>query len=462
MASVSSYPSLLLKGKTVLDTDDFTRLERDIDEVDPANPNAGTLSISRRTFLIERIKEFSQRVERELNPGLHTIQKGHIEAIQEIQGKIAAGATPKAFYSQLKRFDASLLEKIYKGVWIVSGCPSQDNFSAETIRKDYSVLKQVFPPFFSSKEGTILEQIVESLSNPPTDVEWGRVFQGCLQEKIWSHKQLKAIYRYGLPPSVQPHVPQPPYFGRGFDSKLYMTLGAHFDRTTGMTVFRVFAPRATEVVLHLSESEEIEHRLPFVREEKGVWSIQTSLAPPGRSYHFMIVGPGGGEPVKKVDPFSFGNVIHVSEEGTVDHDSVVVDRDFTWTDDAWLQQRVQFDPSKQPMTIYEVHAPSWKKKENGDLLNWKELAPLLAEYCREIGYTHVELMGVFEHPAPISMGYQITNYFCVNSRMGTLKDFQWFVNYMHEQKIGVILDWVPVHFANDEFALKKFDGTAPF
>ncbi len=462
MASVSNYASLLEKGKAILEPDDFSRLNRDIEEIDPANPNAGTLSASRRGLLMERINDCSQRIARALNPAMHIPEKEHMEAVKEIQIEIAASPTPKALHTQLKKLDPSLLEKIYKGVWIVKGCPSEENFSSELLRKDYSVLKQTFPPFFSLKEGTILEQILGALSSPPNDVDLFHLFQRCIQERFWSHKQIKAIYRHCLPPSTQAHIPKPPYFGRNLDTALHTALGAHFDRTTGMTAFCVFAPRATQVVLHLTKSQHVEYRLPMIRGEKGVFAVETEHALPGRTYHFMITGPRGGAPVKKVDPFALGNIIHSSLEGDENHESVVVDNDFVWTDSAWMRKRAQFDPAKQPMTIYEVHAPSWKKKENGDLLNWRELAQELAAYCKEMGYTHVELMAAFEHPQPISMGYQITNYFCVNSRLGTLDDFQWCVNFLHEKEIGVILDWVPAHFALDKFALSLFDGSPLF
>lgn len=274
---------------------------------------------------------------------------------------------------------------------------------------------------------------------------------------------MKQFFRK-LPNTAQAKVAQPPYFGRGFNPELYKTLGAHYDSRNTRTTFRVYAPNAREITLNLTAYHDVEHSLCMVKKENGIWEVDTQYAQPGRSYHFMIVGRDGGTPIKKVDPFAFGNIVHSREPGREDHESVVceIEKNFNWSDESWMACRKCINLATTPMAIYEIHTPTWKRKINGNALNWRELAYELSRYCQEMGYTHVELMALFEHPQPISMGYQITNFFVLNSEMGTIEDFQYFVNFFHEQGLGVIADWVPAHFAIDPFSLALFDGTPLF
>ncbi len=165
----------------------------------------------------------------------------------------------------------------------------------------------------------------------------------------------------------------------------------------------------------------------------------------------------------KTDPYGF------ECEKRPDDASVVCDiADYKWGDEKWLLKRKKFDFKKEPMSIYELHLGSWKKKNYEDkedikcedeFLNYREIAPLLAEYVKDMGYTHIEIMPVMEHPLDESWGYQVTGYYAVTSRYGTPKDFMYFVDYMHKKDIGVILDWVPAHFPKDANGLAKFDGT---
>ena len=138
--------------------------------------------------------------------------------------------------------------------------------------------------------------------------------------------------------------------------------------------------------------------------------------------------------------------------------------DFKWHDSRWMKKREKFDDKKNPMFVYEVHPGSWKKHEQTEededgFYNYREIAHELAAYVKDMGYTHVELMGIAEHPFDGSWGYQVTNYFAPTSRHGSPEDFQYFMDYMHEHNIGVILDWVPAHFPRDAFGLAEFDGT---
>ncbi|MGN0467980.1 MAG: 1,4-alpha-glucan branching protein GlgB, partial [Acutalibacteraceae bacterium] len=141
--------------------------------------------------------------------------------------------------------------------------------------------------------------------------------------------------------------------------------------------------------------------------------------------------------------------------------SIIADlSQFTWTDSEWMEKRKETDTRTAPMAVYEMHLGSWKKPDRKDFYNYRELAPMIADYVKEMGYTHIELMPVMEHPFDGSWGYQVTGYYAPTSRYGTPKDFMYFMNYMHEQGIGVILDWVPAHFPRDAHGLSDFDGQA--
>lgn len=140
---------------------------------------------------------------------------------------------------------------------------------------------------------------------------------------------------------------------------------------------------------------------------------------------------------------------------------------YKWKDATWMKNRQEFDDKTSAMSIYEVHPGSWMKhprtEENEEgFYNYRELAPKLAKYVRDMGYTHVELMGIAEHPFDGSWGYQVTGYYAPTSRYGTPEDFKYLVDYLHRQKIGVILDWVPAHFPKDAHGLANFDGTAVY
>jgi 1,4-alpha-glucan branching enzyme len=243
-----------------------------------------------------------------------------------------------------------------------------------------------------------------------------------------------------------------------FNPELYKTLGAHYDKLSGNTTFRVYAPHARAITIKLTNPQgNIEKWVEMKKGENGIWEAHSQEAKPDFLYHFKITSENG-DILRKIDPFAFANHVH-ADSGEHESKIALLDNDFKWTDDDWMHKRVQTNPAKTPMSIYEVHVPTWKKQENGDPLNWKELAHELSKYCKEMGYSHVELMALFEHPHPMSMGYQITSFFALNRTMGSLEDFQYFVNYLHEQKIGVIIDWVPAHFATDAFSLGTFDGS---
>ena len=178
----------------------------------------------------------------------------------------------------------------------------------------------------------------------------------------------------------------------------------------------------------------------------------------GDFYKYCVTAQDGKKTLK-ADPYGF------QAELRPNNASVVADiSDFKWHDSRWMKKREKFDDKKNPMFVYEVHPGSWKKHEQTEededgFYNYREIAHELAAYVKDMGYTHVELMGIAEHPFDGSWGYQVTNYFAPTSRHGSPEDFQYFMDYMHEHNIGVILDWVPAHFPRDAFGLAEFDGT---
>ncbi|MDI4707175.1 alpha-amylase family glycosyl hydrolase, partial [Pseudoalteromonas shioyasakiensis] len=131
---------------------------------------------------------------------------------------------------------------------------------------------------------------------------------------------------------------------------------------------------------------------------------------------------------------------------------------YHWQDDHWSKKKEVYNPHTSPISIYEVHLGSWKKKESGEFYTYRELAKKLIPYVKSLGYTHIELLPLAEHPFDLSWGYQITGYFSVTARYGSPDDFKYFVDHCHANELGVIMDWVPGHFCKDDFALRRFDG----
>ena len=194
-------------------------------------------------------------------------------------------------------------------------------------------------------------------------------------------------------------------------------------------------------------------RLP----NSGVFELFIPDVKEGEFYKYEIRGRNGAV-FLKADPY--GNAAQLRPETA----SIVTDIEgFDWNDKQWLRERKKINTLKKPMSIYEVHLGSWKRPEDGrEFYNYREYAPMLADYIKEMEYTHVELMPIMEHPYDPSWGYQVTGYYAPTARYGSPKDLMYFVNYMHEQGIGVILDWVPAHFPKDASGLGRFDGYAVY
>jgi 1,4-alpha-glucan branching enzyme len=244
----------------------------------------------------------------------------------------------------------------------------------------------------------------------------------------------------------------------GTQLRLYDVLGAHPDEMNGVagTRFAVWAPNARRVSV-VGDFNAWDGRRHQMRAHPGagVWDIFLPGVGPGAVYKYEIIGPQG-ERLLKADPVAFQAELRPATG------SVVADHaPFAWTDDEWMRARQEASLDR-PMSVYEVHLGSWRRvPEEGDrLLTYREAAHQLAEYVREMGFTHVELMPVMEHPYDPSWGYQVTGYFAPSSRFGTPAEFKYLVDHLHGQGIGVILDWVPAHFPRDAHALARFDGTA--
>jgi 1,4-alpha-glucan branching enzyme len=247
-------------------------------------------------------------------------------------------------------------------------------------------------------------------------------------------------------------------FREGTHTRLYEKLGAHFTRgekAGDATHFAVWAPNAASVAVVGGFNGWDPRAHPMQGSDAGVWSARVEGARPGAVYKFHIVSRHAGYQVDKADPYAF------RAEEAPRTGSVVWDLDYQWGDGEWMKHRAKRNALDAPCSIYEVHLGSWRRDPANParVLSFREIAPLLAEYVGRLGFTHVELMPVMEHPFYGSWGYQCTGYFAPSSRYGTPQDFMHLVDTLHRAGIGVILDWVPSHFPWDQHGLGFFDGT---
>lgn len=248
-------------------------------------------------------------------------------------------------------------------------------------------------------------------------------------------------------------------FNEGNHRRLWEILGAHPQDIDGMqgTAFAVWAPNARRVSVVGDFCDWDGSRFPMrPLETSGVHELFVPDVGPGDLYKFLILGIDG-ELRLKTDPCAFK---HEQFPGTA---SIVQRLDHhSWDDAEWMAARAERDPLREPMSIYEAHLSSWARvpEENNRSLTYREIAPRLAEHCVRLGFTHVEIMPIMEHPFGGSWGYQVTGYFAPTSRHGTPDDFRFLIDTLHRAGLGVILDWVPAHFPRDDHALARFDGTA--
>ena len=248
-------------------------------------------------------------------------------------------------------------------------------------------------------------------------------------------------------------------FGQGTHYDIYKKLGAHISVKDGKqgVFFAVWAPNAKSVYVIGSFNGWVENQYPMERiGDVGIYTTFIKNVKKGDMYKFLIYTEDGMK-LYKADPYA--NYAEL-RPGTA---SIVTDiSDFKWTDTVWMNQREKKNLFKEPMAIYECHIGSWMKHpipENDGFYSYKDFADRIVKYLKEMKYTHIELMGIAEHPFDGSWGYQVTGYYAPTSRYGTPEEFQYLVNVLHKNGIGVILDWVPAHFPRDAHGLSEFDGT---
>ena len=241
-------------------------------------------------------------------------------------------------------------------------------------------------------------------------------------------------------------------FDRNVKNDAYKYLGSFLKKDSA--VFRVWAPNASAVSVVGNFNEWEIGADPMQRIEGGVWEAKIDGLQEFDLYKYAITD-GNGNTVLKADPYARH---FETTPGTAS--KLYRDRRFKWTDSEWIAAKSSKDIYASPVNIYEVHAGSWRRYEDGNTYDYVTLAEELSKYAKDMGYTHIELMPVTEYPFDGSWGYQVTGYFAPTSRYGTPDDFKKFVDIMHAAGIGVILDWVPAHFPKDEAGLYHFDGTA--
>ena len=247
-------------------------------------------------------------------------------------------------------------------------------------------------------------------------------------------------------------------FGSGNHWKLYEKLGAHPRKVQDQqgVNFALWAPNAQSIQV-VGDFNQWDGRAHTMRKQipSGVWELFVPNVQTGMNYKYRVRSLDG-RVIDKADPFAFYSEVPPRTA------SIVHSLSYQWNDASWLDERAQNRILQKPISIYEVHLGSWRKCEgtNHGWLNYRELAHQLVEYCQQMGFTHLELLPISEHPFSGSWGYQTTGYFSATSRYGTPEDFMYFVDYCHQNSIGVIIDWVPAHFPKDALGLYRFDGSA--
>ncbi len=246
-------------------------------------------------------------------------------------------------------------------------------------------------------------------------------------------------------------------FAEGQHWHIYQKLGAHLKTVDGIdgVYFAVWAPNAQRISI-VGEFNRWDGRCHPMRNLGGcgIWELFIPELGEGCLYKFEILNRDSGQILVKTDPYGQQFEFRPQTAAVVTNPN-----QYQWADDSWLSQRQKRDWLHEPMSIYEVHLGSWQRDSRGNFLNYRQLADQLIAYVKNLGFTHIELLPITEHPLDASWGYQTTGYFAPTSRHGSPDDFRYFVDSCHQNGIGVILDWVPAHFPKDAFGLARFDGS---
>ncbi len=239
---------------------------------------------------------------------------------------------------------------------------------------------------------------------------------------------------------------------------IYRILGAHLHSVNGVkgVLFATWAPSAERVSI-IGDFNDWDGRRHQMRNRgsTGVWELFIPGLDIGCLYKFEIRNLHTGEILQKTDPYGRQFENRPKTASVVTHENI-----YDWSDESWMTQRLQHDWLHQPMSIYELHLGSWQRDDQGNFLNYRDIAHRLVEYIKETGFNYIELLPITEHPLDASWGYQTTGYFAPTSRFGDVDDFHYFVDYLHNHNIGILLDWVPAHFPKDSHGLARFDGSA--
>ncbi len=293
-------------------------------------------------------------------------------------------------------------------------------------------------------------------------------FQATLTQNktLPKHYQVDITYKSGEikrqndPYNFEPQLPEfdQHLFSEGRHWHIYQKLGSHLKTIDGIegVLFTVWAPNAGRVSV-VTEYNNWDGRCHQMRSLGGcgIWELFIPNVTAGCLYKFEILNRESQHISIKTDPY--GQQFEFRPQTAT---IVTNENHYAWQDKNWINAREASDWLHEPMSIYEIHLGSWQRDTQGNFLNYRELAHQLVEYVQKMGFTHIELLPITEHPLDASWGYQTTGYFAPTSRHGTPDDFRYFIDYCHQQNIGVLLDWVPAHFPKDAFGLANFDGSA--
>jgi len=263
---------------------------------------------------------------------------------------------------------------------------------------------------------------------------------------------MNKVYQYSLITDFDVYL-----FKEGKHYRLYEKFGSHILEINGEkgAYFAVWAPNAksVSVIGDFNDWNPETHKLYLRDDNSGIWEGFIPHLEKGTLYKYHIVSKNGYI-TDKADPFTF-----YFEKFQENSASVIWDLEYKWEDHEWMKNRKAFNSLNSPISIYEVHLGSWRRSNENRWLNYREIAPLLAQYVSEMGFTHVEFLPVMEHPFYGSWGYQIVGYYAPTCRYGKPQDFMFLIDKLHQENIGVILDWVPSHFSKDGYGLAYFDGS---